>query len=69
MKRHGAMQEVSATMSFFRGSWNYNTWLLFIQYAACFGVELTMNVAASDYFREEFDLTTDSAAAVGKQAL
>lgn len=60
------MQEVSATKSFIQGSWNYNTWLLFIQYAACFGVELTMNNAAALYFREEFDLTTESAAAVGK---
>jgi MFS transporter, NNP family, nitrate/nitrite transporter len=60
------MQEVSGTMSFIRGSLNFNTWLLFIQYAACFGVELTMNNAASAYFREEFDLTTESAAAIGQ---
>jgi MFS transporter, NNP family, nitrate/nitrite transporter len=60
------MQEVSGTMSFIRGSLNFNTWLLFIQYAACFGVELTMNNAASTYFREEFDLTTESAAAIGQ---
>jgi nitrate/nitrite transporter NarK len=68
LKRRGAMAEVSATMSFIRGSLNCNTWLLFIQYAACFGVELTMNNAASGYFREQFDLTTESAAAVGKKA-
>ena len=60
------MLEVSATRSFIQGSWNYNTWLLFIQYAACFGVELTMNNAAAQIFREEFDLTNESAAAVGK---
>lgn len=32
LKRRGAMHNVSATKSFFQGSWNYNTWLLFIQY-------------------------------------
>jgi MFS transporter, NNP family, nitrate/nitrite transporter len=63
------MQEVSGIMSFSRGSLNYNTWVLFIQYAACFGVELTMNSAAAEYFREEFDLTTESAATVGKSIL
>jgi MFS transporter, NNP family, nitrate/nitrite transporter len=63
------MEEVSGIMSFVRGSLNFNTWILFIQYAACFGVELTMNNAASEYFREEFDLTTESAATVGKSVL
>jgi NNP family nitrate/nitrite transporter-like MFS transporter len=58
------MNEVSATKSFLQGCWNVNTWLLFIQYATCFGVELTMNNAAAMYFREEFALTTESAAAV-----
>lgn len=56
-------------MSFIRGSSNYNTWVLFIQYAASLGVELTLNNAASEYFREEFDLTTESAATVGKEEL
>merc|ERR1712038_1805988 len=43
---------------------NVNTWLLFIQYACCFGVELTMNNASATYFKEEFELTTESAAAI-----
>lgn len=62
------MDEVSATNSFANGCWNINTWLLSIQYATCFGVELTMNNAAAIYFRDEFDLTTESAAAVGKKS-
>jgi MFS transporter, NNP family, nitrate/nitrite transporter len=37
---------------------------LVIQYATCFGVELTMNNAAAIYFKEEFDQTTESAAAI-----
>lgn len=64
LKKYGAKEEVSAIKSFIRGAWNINTWLLFIQYATCFGVELTMNNAAAMYFRQEFALTTESAAAI-----
>lgn len=64
LKENGAMAEVSATASFRDGALNFNTWLLFIQYACCFGVELTMNNASALYFKEEFALTTESAAAI-----
>merc|ERR1712087_961347 len=64
MKKNGTMQEVSAAASFRSGALNVNTWLLFIQYACCFGVELTMNNAAALFFKEEFDLTTETAAAI-----
>jgi NNP family nitrate/nitrite transporter-like MFS transporter len=64
MKKNGTMPEVSAAASFRDGALNFNTWILFIQYACCFGVELTMNNAAALYFREEFDQTTESAAAI-----
>jgi NNP family nitrate/nitrite transporter-like MFS transporter len=64
MKKNGTMDQVSAVASFHSGAWNVNTWLLFVQYGCCFGVELTMNNAAALYFKEEFDLTTESAAAV-----
>jgi len=64
MKEKGIMTEVSAAASFRQGAMNVNTWLLFIQYACCFGVELTMNNAAATYFREEFKLSTESAAAI-----
>merc|ERR1712039_384452 len=37
---------------------------LFIQYGCCFGVELTMNNAAANYFVTEFDQTTEAAAAI-----
>ena len=64
MKAHGTMAEVSAAASFRAGAMNFNTWLLFVQYACCFGVELTMNNAAALYFREQFLLNTESAAAI-----
>lgn len=64
LKKHGVMAEVSAAASFRSGAVNFNTWLLFLQYACCFGVELTMNNAAALYFKDEFGQTTESAAAI-----
>jgi MFS transporter, NNP family, nitrate/nitrite transporter len=64
MKKNGIMPEVSAAVSFRDGAVNFNTWILFVQYAACFGVELTMNNAAALYFKDQFGLTTESAAAI-----
>jgi NNP family nitrate/nitrite transporter-like MFS transporter len=64
MKEQGIMTEVSASASFRDGAMNLNTWLLFIQYGCCFGVELTMNNASASYFKEVFELTTESASAI-----
>jgi len=64
MLQHGTMAQVSAAASFRSGAINFNTWLLFLQYACCFGVELTMNNAAALYFKDEFGQTTESAAAI-----
>ena len=58
------MPNVSVAKSFKKGILDYNTWLLFAQYACCFGVEITMNNAASLYFQERFDLSVETAAAV-----
>ena len=54
----------SSRSSFSIGVSNTNTWLLFIQYGCCFGVDLTMNNAATTYFVERFHLSTSSAAAI-----
>jgi NNP family nitrate/nitrite transporter-like MFS transporter len=64
LKKHGSMPEISAAASFRSGSTNLNTWLLFIQYACCFGVELTMNNAAALYFVDQFGQSTEDAAAI-----
>jgi NNP family nitrate/nitrite transporter-like MFS transporter len=64
MKKNGIMAEVSAAASFRSGACNINTWVLFVQYACCFGVELTMNNAAALYFTDKFDQSTESAAAI-----
>ena len=58
------MPEISASASFRAGAVNFNTWIMFIQYACCFGVELTMYNASALYFKSEFDLTTEEAAAI-----
>lgn len=64
LKMHGSMPEISAASSFRTGAFNFNTWVLFFQYACCFGVELTMNNAAALYFKDEFGQSTESAAAI-----
>jgi len=64
LKKSGEMPEVSAAASFRRGATDFNTWLLYIQYGCCFGVELTMNNAAVSYFVDTFQLDTPAASAI-----
>jgi NNP family nitrate/nitrite transporter-like MFS transporter len=64
LKKTGRMPQISAAASFRKGAVNFNTWLLYIQYGCCFGVELTMNNAAASYFVDEFGLSTETASAV-----
>lgn len=64
LKAQGKIVTASASASLRKGAVNFNTWLLAIQYACCFGVELTMNNAAASYFVDEFGLTTAKAGAV-----
>jgi NNP family nitrate/nitrite transporter-like MFS transporter len=64
LKKQGAMPEISAAASFRSGAIDFNTWILYFQYACCFGVELTMNNFASTYFVDKFGLTTATASAV-----
>eukprot|EP00546_Thalassionema_frauenfeldii_P012548 CAMPEP_0178930918 /NCGR_PEP_ID=MMETSP0786-20121207/21588_1 /TAXON_ID=186022 /ORGANISM="Thalassionema frauenfeldii, Strain CCMP 1798" /LENGTH=523 /DNA_ID=CAMNT_0020607671 /DNA_START=34 /DNA_END=1605 /DNA_ORIENTATION=+ len=64
LKKIQKMDKVDVGKSFMDGARNLNTWLLFVQYACCFGVEITMNNAAALYFRDEFALRTEHAAAV-----
>ena len=64
LKAHGVFPNVTVAKSFWNGALDWNTWILFIQYACCFGVELTMNNAAALYFRDEFDQSTQAASAI-----
>jgi MFS transporter, NNP family, nitrate/nitrite transporter len=64
MKKYGAMSNVSAAASFRDAALNFNTWIMFVQYGCCFGVELTMYNATALYFHDEFGQTTENAAAI-----
>ena len=58
------MDRILMTTSLRNGA-TRNTWILYIQYACSFGVELAMNNAAVLYFTEEFGLTTEKASTLG----
>jgi NNP family nitrate/nitrite transporter-like MFS transporter len=64
LKAHGVFPKVTTASSSYKGFSNCNSWLLFIQYACCFGVELSMNFAATLYFKDEFGQSTEAAAAI-----
>ena len=64
LKRLGLMPKVEAVKALKEASRNYNTWILFIQYGMCFGIEVTMTAGAALYFSEEFKQSTESAAAL-----
>ena len=64
MKKNGTMDRIYFTTSLRSGS-TRNTWILFIQYACSFGVELVMNNAAVLYYNAEFGLDTEKAATLG----
>jgi len=63
MKQAGTMDRVFFTRSLRSGA-NRNTWILFIQYASCFGVELVMNNVSVLYYNARFGLDTDQAATI-----
>lgn len=64
MRRRGAMDTIFMTTALRSGAL-MNTWILCMQYACSFGVELVMNNAAVLYFVDEFGLSTEDAAALG----
>lgn len=64
LKKLDKMENIGIWQVFKSGAQNVNTWILFLQCAWCFGVEITMNNAAALYFGERFNLSTEKAAAV-----
>ena len=52
----GVKQKVTATKSAKEGFADPATWVLFLQYACCFGVELTVNNTMTSYFVNKFGL-------------
>jgi NNP family nitrate/nitrite transporter-like MFS transporter len=64
LKRLGLMPKIEAMNALREASHDYNTWILFIHYGCCFGVEVTMTAGAALYFADEFKQSTESAAAL-----
>jgi len=61
---HNQTSTIPRQVTGWSGIANCNTWLLFLQYAGCFGVELTVNNAAALYYKNEFNVSTEKAAAI-----
>lgn len=53
----GTRTKTNPWLAFFRASKNYRSWVLFVLYAMCFGVELIMNGNLASYFKQEFALS------------
>jgi MFS transporter, NNP family, nitrate/nitrite transporter len=64
LKRRDTMGPVNGWESFRAAFMDVNTWILFVQYACCLGVELTMNNATGLYFESEFGRSTETAVAI-----
>ncbi len=50
--------------AFWKAAKDYRVWALFVVYAACFGIELTINNIAAIYYMDEFDLGIKTAGLV-----
>jgi NNP family nitrate/nitrite transporter-like MFS transporter len=59
--RHKGTQSTKGWQSFNAAARDYRVWMLFITYAACFGVELTIHNLAAVYFVDRFALTFTTA--------
>jgi len=65
LRRRGALEQGSATGGSFRAALrDYRVWVLFLAYAACFGVELTTYNVTALYFTDEFGLSLQAAGLV-----
>ncbi len=56
-----AKNETGARQSFLAAAKDYRVWALFVVYAACFGVELTINNIAAIYYFDQFSLDLKTA--------
>jgi MFS transporter, NNP family, nitrate/nitrite transporter len=64
LEQNKSRTPVSAWKSWKSGSSHMSTHILAIQYACCFGVELTMNNATALYFETEFGQSSSTAGAI-----
>jgi NNP family nitrate/nitrite transporter-like MFS transporter len=65
LRASGRMAPISATRGLFKtAATDHRVWALFVIYAACFGIELTINNIAALYFHDEFGLSIGTAGIV-----
>lgn len=64
LQRHEKMTLITPSESLKAAAKNWNVWILALQYACCFGVEVTMTNATALYFADEFGQNTVSAAGI-----
>jgi NNP family nitrate/nitrite transporter-like MFS transporter len=64
VKKAGLMMERSAVDSFRSGAFNFNSWILFAQYAGSCGVDVTMCNGCALYFHQRFHQPIASAGAI-----
>jgi NNP family nitrate/nitrite transporter-like MFS transporter len=64
VKQAGLLQQRSAVDSFRSGIFNLNAWILFVQFGATLGIELTMESGMTLHLTERFDLEVAHAAAL-----
>lgn len=61
LHKEGTKTKTNPFISMYRAAKNYRVWVLFLNYGACFGVELVMNGNLATYFQDEFDSSESSA--------
>lgn len=64
VKRAGLMMQRSAVDSFRSGVYNFNSWLLFLQFAGSCGVDFTMCNGCAIYFHYQFNQNIQASGAI-----
>lgn len=59
--RSGSKVKANPVQTMLRATLNVRSWILFLLYACCFGVELIMNLNLSEYFQDYFGLNQGTA--------
>jgi len=64
LQASGHMEKTNPGGALARAVKSMDAWVLFVQYACCFGIELTINNLAASYFYNEFGLSLETAGTI-----